>query len=56
MYEKVDEENPNVPFKESNYYKQKRHLRGLLSKEGLKGLKNQIKNMGDHCRDVYDLS
>lgn len=56
MYDKIDIANPTVSFKNSNYYKQKRHLGGLMSQQSLSKLKNQIKGMAEHRRECYDLS
>ena len=57
MYDHVDSENPNISFKESVYYQEKRHLGGMMSQKSLRQLKNKIRvEMGEHRRDVYDLS
>ena len=56
MYDKIDDENPNIAFKESLYYRNKRHLGGMMSQKNLKELKRKIEGMGEHRRDVYDLS
>ena len=56
FYDKIDQVNPEVAFKDSEYYRQKHHLGGLLGKKGLKQLQKKINDMGEHRRDVYDLS
>ena len=57
MYDHVDGDNPNISFKESVYYQEKRHLGGMMSQKSLSQLKNRIRvEMGEHRRDVYDLS
>ena len=49
MHDNIDHAAPNVAFKDSHYYKQKRHLRGLMNEKSLKSLKHEIKEgMGDH--------
>lgn len=56
MHDNIDDDNPSVPFKESNYYREKHHLKGLMTKKSLKQLNHQIRDMGEHRREVYDLS
>lgn len=43
MYDEIDSANPDVKFKDSEYYKQKRHLNGMIGSQGLKSLKQKIK-------------
>ena len=38
MYHKDDDKNPNVSFLESQYFKKKHYLKGLMSKKDLKTL------------------
>ena len=57
MYDKIDKDNPVTDFKETEYYKQKRHLGGFMSPEGMKGLKKQIDEFGSHNhKSLYKLS
>lgn len=56
MYDDVDKDDPTVSFKESKYYREKHHLGGLLNRRSLKTLNRMIRDMGEHRRDVYDLS
>ena len=51
-----DDANPPTSFKDSQYYRQKHHLKGLLSKKDLKQLHKAIKDLGEHNRSKYDLS
>lgn len=57
MYDMIDGENAgSVPFKDSQYYRQKRHLGGFMTKENLRKLKRQIKELDEHRREAYKLS
>ena len=57
MYDDSDMANPDVKFKDSQYYKQKKHLDGMMGPEGLKNLKLQIKQLGEeNRRDNFELS
>ena len=56
MYNKVDRTNPAVQFKDSKYYREKHHLGGFLDRKHKRDLQKKISDMGDHRREVYDLS
>merc|ERR1712079_695572 len=57
MYDNIDSGKPDVKFKDSQYYKQKRHLDGMMGPKELNNLKKTIKQMGDENRkDKYELS
>ena len=52
----VDDGNPNVPFKDSKYYRDRHHLKGLMNKKQIKQLHKDINSFGQHNRGKYDLS
>ena len=51
MYDEVDEAAPDVPFKDSKYFKDAHYLRGFMDKKGLKKLEKKIRGLDDHNRD-----
>ena len=51
MYDEVDEATPDVPFKDSKYFKEAHYLHGFLDKKKLKELEKEIRALDDHNRD-----
>ena len=51
-----DKHEAYTDFRDSEYYKQKKHLRGFLGPAELQKVKKRIKSKGTHNRKLYDLS
>ena len=51
-----DKQEEYKDFRDSEYYKQKKHLRGFLGPAELQKMKQRIKQKGPHNRRLYDLS
>ena len=51
-----DKQEEYQDFRDSEYYRQKKHLRGFLGPAELQRMKQRIKMKGTHNRRLYDLS